>query len=233
MAFCNNCGSELPNGANFCHICGHEVGTAKVGQTQRQQVFEGTIHKCPNCGEVIASFHANCPTCGFEFRNATASSAVREFVRKLEEIESGANTGKRGLSKAFSRLSGDTDRQKLNMIQSFSVPNTKEDIVEFMILAVSNIDTSIYNHIFPTSIPESRQMARSEAWFSKIKQTYEKARISFINDPAFQRIEELYNNCTKEIKRQKTKRIFKILILATFPIWIGLPIFVIVKLSGK
>lgn len=51
-------------------------------------VYEGKVHKCPNCGDLIDSFHAICPTCGYEIRNAKSSSVVREFAEKLELISS-------------------------------------------------------------------------------------------------------------------------------------------------
>lgn len=35
------------------------------------------------------------------------------------------------------------DKQKLALIQNFPIPNTVDDILEFMLLAVSNIDVSL------------------------------------------------------------------------------------------
>ena len=60
--------------------------------TERKVVYEGKIHKCPNCGEVLGSFQATCPTCGHEVRDAKNSYSVREFAAKLEEIEHGRST---------------------------------------------------------------------------------------------------------------------------------------------
>ena len=35
------------------------------------------------------------------------------------------------------------DKQKLALIQNFPIPNTVDDILEFMLLAVSNIDVNL------------------------------------------------------------------------------------------
>ena len=101
VMFCPYCGTKLDDGARFCKNCGEAVSDTaeqipKAQQTEapdgnpseRKTVYEGYIHKCPNCGEVLDSFAVNCPTCGYELRGARASSAVKEFSLKLEAIES-------------------------------------------------------------------------------------------------------------------------------------------------
>lgn len=56
MSFCNNCGKELVPGAKFCFECGTPVIYNQYNDnspnTKRKVVFEGEIHKCPNCGEI-------------------------------------------------------------------------------------------------------------------------------------------------------------------------------------
>ena len=58
MAFCINCGQELAEGAKFCANCGKAV-TGENTTSQRKTVYEGNLHKCPNCGEVLNSFVTN------------------------------------------------------------------------------------------------------------------------------------------------------------------------------
>lgn len=215
MAFCSNCGSQVVDGAKFCQKCGAPVAsTSAKPQNQRQQEFEGKIYKCPNCGETLRSFVRNCPTCGFELRGVKATNAVREFALKLEAIESRREYEKpRGIfSKAANadRISK-ADEQKINLIQSFSVPNTKEDMLEFMILATSNLDSSLYGQT-DTNNDKARK-AIADAWLSKIKQVYAKAKSSYGNDEDFARIEELYRNCDVELGKQKKKKTFKLVLL--------------------
>ena len=51
MAFCVNCGQQLGEGAKFCTNCGQTVTTHKTESSERKTVYDGEIHKCPNCGE--------------------------------------------------------------------------------------------------------------------------------------------------------------------------------------
>ena len=139
MSFCSNCGHVVVDGTKFCAKCGANVSD-KVGQQQaeRKMVYEGELQKCPNCGEVLKSFDLNCPACGHELRNRKSSSAVKEFALKLEAIEASREYEKpRGFFRspeAQQRVTK-TDEQKISLINSFPVPNTKEDMLEFMVLA--------------------------------------------------------------------------------------------------
>ena len=46
-------------------------------------VYDGVVHKCPNCGETLQSFVSFCPTCGLELRGSNISNSVREFSEML------------------------------------------------------------------------------------------------------------------------------------------------------
>lgn len=166
MAFCINCGQELAEGAKFCAGC----GTA-VPAVQRKTVFDGEIHKCPNCGEVLESFVAVCPACGCEFRGTSTTNAGQEFVAKIDAAATGY--------------------QKETIIRNFPIPNTKEDIFEFMILASSNLIGESNESIF-------------NAWLAKFEQCYQKAKLSFGNDADFSKIQILYEQTTKQVN--KTRR---------------------------
>ena len=86
MLICSNCSKEMNDDDKFCANCGMQV-KENNSDNKRKIVFDGTIHKCPNCGEVLNSFAANCPACGFELRSVKNSGAVAELSRKLEKIE--------------------------------------------------------------------------------------------------------------------------------------------------
>ena len=86
--FCLNCGKQIDDDSEFCCFCGEKVQRIKTQPQQKEEpkieskrnvVYEGNIHKCPNCGEVLKSFEATCPSCGFEFRNTNNHS------KKIEE----------------------------------------------------------------------------------------------------------------------------------------------------
>ena len=171
MAFCIHCGRELADGARFCANCGASV-VAEPEQdksgNQQKTVYDGRIHKCPNCGEQLDSFTATCPVCGYELRGTQVTSCVHELSQKLERTES--------------------PEKKVEMISNFYIPNTKEDIYEFFILAYSNITAGAYG---------------IDAWTVKLEQAYLKAKLAFNEGEDFKYIEELYDKINKETTKKK------------------------------
>ena len=208
MAFCMNCGQRLPEGAKFCSNCGAATGEVKSETAQRKIVYDGEVHKCPNCGEIVDSFVLNCPSCGHEFRSSASTSLVQELASKLEAMEQQQEPRKRRTIKDELLRTNDlskTDEQKISLIRSFVIPNTKEDILEFIILASSNINVELYGESNLT--PENEVLkAVSDAWIAKFEQAYRKAQFSFSETPTFTQIKEVYINKTNEINKQKKKK---------------------------
>ena len=86
--FCTECGHQLAEGAKFCFECGAKVNEPVVSREEaRKVVYDGEIHKCPNCGALLAAYESVCEACGYERRGAKATSSVQELARKLEAIE--------------------------------------------------------------------------------------------------------------------------------------------------
>lgn len=189
MPFCQHCGQELSPDAKFCPKCGTAIEKEdRDVACERKQVFEGEIRKCPNCGEVLKAFEATCPTCGYELRGSHAVGAIQEFVQKLGQIETeyklmdvGELLDKDSLSIA--------DERKINLIRNFAVPNTKEDIFEFLILASSNVTTM--QNMFDVQSSYSK-VAVCEAWEAKFEQVYNKAKLTFGEEKEFEKIQEIY-----------------------------------------
>lgn len=204
MAFCSNCGQELADGAKFCANCGKAV-TGESTTSQRKTVYEGELHKCPNCGELLEAFTTKCPSCGYELRGAKNSSSVREFAAKLEAIEAGREQRKSNPIKNlyFGQSLTKTDEQKISLIRSFAIPNTKEDLYEFLILSVSNIDVDSYEN--DNQLRNDARKAVSDAWKAKFEQAYQKAKLIFADDPKFTEIEKLHSNTNASINKAKWK----------------------------
>ncbi len=228
MGYCVNCGVLIVEGAKYCQKCGAPVSSRGSSFDKRTHEFAGKVYKCPNCGEILKSFETNCPSCGLELRGTKATRSVREFALKLEAIEAKREhespRGLFGQALAYQQISK-TDAQKISLIKNFSVPNTKEDILEFMILATSNIDTTISGSINP---PSAGEKALSQAWCAKIKQVYAKAKNSYGNESDFLRIQELYESFRLDINGQKKKKVVSwglllggVLLLLFIPIMIG------------
>ena len=175
MAFCANCRCSVNEHANFCPRCGattrkdHSANTD--GFSERKVTYDGEIKKCPNCGEILKSFTPNCPSCGYELRNSRTTNYILEFSKKLEAAA--------------------TSKQKDDLIRHFVMPNTKEDIYEFMILAASNLETGGDN---------------TDAWLVKLEHAYQKAKYIFGDSLEIKPISNIYNNATKQYSKIKFKQ---------------------------
>lgn len=215
--FCANCGTKLDPGAKFCPGCGTAVGTpsspppiptaSSSNAGVRQQEFAGTVLKCPNCGAVISQTTAVCPECGHHITGQTAVSSVQAFSDKLMLLESRRKGA--GLGQLFGVSADPVDSQKLSLIRSFPIPNTIDDIQEFMLLAIANIDVGLSKNTLNNcyrrkmkSGESSITMPRtiSDAWVSKMQQAYQKATASFPNDPAFAYVKQLFVDKMTELK---------------------------------
>jgi hypothetical protein len=125
-----------------------------------------------------------------------APSTVREFSLKLEAIEAQREDTKLTRNVDMSK----TDEQKISLIKTFPVPNTKEDMLEFMILATTNVDMTKYGSIHTLSRSEE---ALEDAWDSKIRQVHDKAKNSYGDDADFARIENLYQEYITSLTKAK------------------------------
>lgn len=236
MSFCIHCGQELADSANFCVNCGETVGASPNGtQKQRKTIYEGEIHKCPNCGEILDSFTVRCPACGYELRGTKATNSVREFAMKLEKIESEREKTKPQF--IFAKALTDeniskTDKQKINLIRSFSIPNTKEDIYEFMILAATNIDLKLYG-LGDQGVLTASQREVSDAWIAKFEQAYQKALVAFGNSSEFLGIKNIYDTKMDQLKKKKRQKPLLIIGLIAGSLILVAIIWLLVFLTGS
>lgn len=219
-SYCGQCGTKLAPGIHFCPNCGAKVDDATPASSsaakvtaqdpnrrntsgKRRQIFDGVIHKCPNCGETLESFATRCPSCGIELRDLSSANSIQRLANQLELIESERH--KDGGISVIQRIQGDklskTDARLVTTIKSFPIPNTKEDLLEFVVMASSNLDYHSYEN--ESSGAQTSQRAVSDAWLAKLNQAYSKAKLSFPNDDAFREIEAIHTKATREIKRSK------------------------------
>ena len=210
MAFCSNCGTQLADGVKFCTNCGTVVGTAG-NENIRKQEFVGAIKKCSNCGQILQAFQAKCPSCGNEIIGVSNATSVREFFDKYTKAP--------------------TNESKFELINSYPIPNTREDLLEFSLLACQQIKAllgsknaketkSMFGSMFfPTGKMFISAVRRKKvdsddllvAWQMKLEQIEAKIKLSFINDNSIlsefkQMVSEAYQAKTK-FKRNKIIRI--------------------------
>lgn len=220
MAFCTKCGKQLDLDARFCPGCGAPAQpSAQTIPEPRKEAWEGAVHKCPHCGAQVGSFDAYCPACGNELRDKEAAGSVTELSRRLDQIESERNENgkKKGL---FARAAeqnavSDIDQRKISLIRTYPIPNTVEDILEFVILASSNVDPEAFSSL----TPDVSRKAVSEAWVSKCEQAIRKAEVSFSGSPLVGRMNEMLETAREKVGRAKKKRVLAQIALYAGP-WI-------------
>lgn len=215
--FCSNCGTKLNDGAKFCHICGFAVNkedeTKQKQKTNptREQEYVGKILKCPNCGNVISSLDAVCSACGMHINGKMTSDTVLSFSERLMEIErestvvnNGGLFSQIGYEERVKKAREDACSKKITLIRTFPIPCTVDEIYDFMLIAVSNINVnksknSIWNKIENNG---SQEKELSDAWVQKMRQAYQKALVSFHSDPAFIHIKEMYVAKMRELNME-------------------------------
>ena len=164
----------------------------------------GALTKCPNCGEIINAFESVCSSCGFELRDSEVSSATKMFKLELQKVES--ERAKYINSDIHNSEISPIDRKIANMITAFPVPNNKEDIFEFLFLAVSNIDPVSYDTTtngYGVGAERKGKLLVSNAWESKYLQVYQKAKMMFPADKTINDVSRIYHSKKQEINKTK------------------------------
>jgi RNA polymerase subunit RPABC4/transcription elongation factor Spt4 len=206
MAFCAKCGTQMKEDAKFCPSCGAQAGGVAPATPATEKV--GNIKKCPNCGAEVESFQTKCSACGFEFRDVGVSKNIQELFNKINNAR---------------------NEQKAAMIKQTPIPNSKEMLLEFAILAYAQIDWDAekiftglkqanvsYNMPFlgkmetggeSETITATRiQQGINTAWKSKIKEVWARAKISLADDrAALAQIETM----VREVEASEKKAIWK------------------------
>lgn len=203
---CKNCGQTLKTGSKFCGRCG-----TPVPNTENNTIQPNNTSHCPNCGAVINRLDVVCRSCGTAITNRNIAMSVNVFATELAKIETERRDNK---NKGLSGLFGDTQSygsqyldRKVSFIQAFPIPNTTEEIVEFILLALANIDNNYGNKKYDNDRwgtvggPYYSEVKMATTWIGKLEQSYNKAMLLFPDDPLFPKIKELYEKKMRELDR--------------------------------
>lgn len=175
-----------------------------------------TTAKCPNCGAPLKSYTSNCPYCNAEIKNTKPSKSLEEFTKGIEKIKSKEMpeySGKESLLKKAigidlrkdieareefeTKFKNKINNEVANYINNYPVPNSKEDLIEFMILVTSNINLK-------NDDPEEIK----SAWKSKMEQIYTKSKLTLKNPNDLKIVEDLYKSKKRELKSDKVDKVF-------------------------
>jgi len=153
----------------------------------------GDVKKCPACGAMVQSFQTKCTDCGHEFSNLEANASIDKLFKMLNDAEdmrkedSNSNNPLKAMgsfyAKSFSGLTGPgkVDKKKMEIISNFPIPTTKNDILEFLSLAVPKAKQK--GNFLTKNNPENKTHNEFvPVWKTKCEQIIMKAKFSMKED---------------------------------------------------
>ncbi len=144
-----------------------ELGQSQCG-SKPATVKMGNIKRCPHCNAVVPPGKVRCEECGYEFRDVEAVSSVVKLQDALDKIIMyGGNEAK-------------VEKAQAKTILNFPVPNAKEDLLEFTMVAMGRGDK--YNKNDDDTV--------GGAYYKKFRECYEKVKMFYADDPLFAPIVE-------------------------------------------
>jgi hypothetical protein len=162
---------------------------------------QGELIKCPSCGASVDSFTTQCIACNHVFRAVEANSNVKKLFNDFQNIDNEVreNFYRNGMDKIVipasvftkekviqksmfqieTEIEASSIEQKVNLISIFPVPNSKEEILDFLILSVPQASVKIgyYDKIL------QNKTKLKKAWLSKAEEVIMRARFAMKNDP--------------------------------------------------
>ena len=130
-------------------------------------------------------------------------NSLKVFEKRLNDLMSTPNK-----KKIFStELISERTEKIVQLIKNYVIPNNSTDIIDFMILAVTNITPTVYNDFNGN---DADAKAICEAWISKYEQAHQKAIMIMGNNQDIDRIQNLYDSKIAMIKKERKKGNFLI-----------------------
>ena len=160
----------------------------------------GDVRKCPVCGALVPALSGVCQDCGYEFSGIGANSSSQILAKKIEEINENYSRKANELKKDKNETQSDLEDRKWEIlhkqrvmaisqaIKSFSIPNTKADMFEFLTTMQSNM------------LSPGAYKLEADAYFTKYNETIVKAKALFKNDSV---ISDLLANSVSVIEDYK------------------------------
>ncbi len=208
MPYCTKCGKKVTNGALYCSYCGTKVVAILSMNNTKKYI------KCPYCGGSVVKDDDQCPYCGSLIIINEPFQSVNNFSEQLMRLENQRYNEKVSIKEklvnAFVNPTANykvskVDQQIVSFIKSYPIPNTIEEITEFMYMAIANIDVNLSKNTILNNTPGARMGGGasreiSDAWVYKLQQLYRKAERYFPNDRAFDQVKDIYITKMKELK---------------------------------
>lgn len=195
----------------------------------------GIIKKCPNCGAQLDVFQARCPACGFAISGVDKDNTVQKFADMYINERDNA--------------------RKLEMINTFPIPNTIEDTIEFAILASQQIKSyairkkkliHLTSDMGTFSLKDAWDMSTKGnikvkeddlniAWKNKLDQVCQRAKIAYPQDRVnLERLDMLVKDAENaESGRKKLKKIYFAVLIGSIVLGYGIFLPMMTKSTKK
>ena len=199
--YCPYCGTKLDNDSKFCKNCGKKIINAEYKNNGKNS-NEFEPHDIKN------NYSNNDNNTEPSYKDS--NYFLDELMKKLNEIDAkempNFNENKSLMKKIIGRDFNNKDEieeareqfkeQKLihksNLIINYPIPNNKEDMIELMIIASKNID---YKMMAIDKL--------SQAWMTKMEQTYAKAKRNLDSCVELDEIEHIFADTKMRIKYER------------------------------
>jgi hypothetical protein len=170
-------------------------------QSVRQQTVSDTKELCPNCGKEREPYLLQC-LCKHWFTSARPNSTLEQIYRQLQIVDQPSQPDGRSFAGMFNAVSksflGGAASAKSNVVTSIQIPNTKEDILEIVALAVSQAEMPINPQDPMTAV------AQRNAWIAKGEQAIAKAKVLLKDD---EDVQEFLDSSASRFKAARTVKL--------------------------
>lgn len=141
----------------------------------------GELRKCPACGAAVQAMSFKCDDCGYEFVGVKANSSrerLHKIINDIIERHAIEKANKNAFVRFFDEGSDKEDIQKA--IINFPVPNTKEDLLEFLLFLEPLAKVKFLSSDYDPYL--------TKAYRAKYRECVNKAKVFFSDDPHFQKL---------------------------------------------
>ena len=137
----------------------------------------GNIKTCPACGAAIKSMTSLCEDCGHEFTNVGVNKSITDLLNRINSLQ--RNVGEKDK---------DFNQRKAEVINNTAIPNTKEDLIEFLTICSSQSNVAFANRGYSKVV---------SAWARKGSEALGKAKILFRDDSSSMKLIEGFHKKLK------------------------------------
>ena len=140
---------------------------ARLHQEQAAQKLSvkekvGNVKVCPACGESVRVMEIKCSACDHEFVNMEANKSISKLLAEIADIKRHAE-----------QIDYTTEQRIAGLINSTPIPNSKEDLFEFLSVCCAQADVDL---------GARGSGVITSAWTNKAEEAFLKAKIAFKND---------------------------------------------------